>query len=262
VSAPAGPARGLLRSLRIAIRFLSRLPLPGDHDATEAELARSVGWHPTVGLVVGGLLAMASGLLAWTSLAVEPRAALLTVLSVLITGGLHEDGLADATDGLGAGKGPVRALAIMRDSRVGAFGGLALVSVLLLRYAALVGTDGAAWAGALITSYVAARVVGPVMLFLFVYARPGEDGLAQPLIAGLQPRHVLAAIASAAALLLLSGGFGALLLLPLAIAAAVLLGGLCQRSVSGITGDLVGASIALTELVGLLLWAGTSPAAA
>jgi len=251
----------MMRSLRIAIRFLSRVPLPGDHDATEAELARSVGWHPTVGAVVGGLLALAAGALAWTPLAVEPRAALLAVLPVLITGGLHEDGLADAVDGIGSGKGRERALEIMRDSRVGAFGGLALAAILLLRYGALAGMEPGAWGAALLTAHVAARVVSPVALYLFVYARVGESGLAQPLIAGLQGRHVLAALGSAALLLLVFGGVGGLLLLPLVIAAAVLLGGWFQHRLGGITGDLVGASIALAELLCLFLLAAASPVA-
>ena len=96
------------------------------------------------------------------------------------------------------------------------------------------------------------------MLFLFVYART-DGGLGQPLIAGLTGTHVLSALASAALLLAVFGGGLGLALLPLALALAVLLGGWCQRHLLGITGDLIGASIAISELVFLLIWAAAHP---
>ncbi len=249
----------MMRSLRLAIRFLTRIPLPGDHEASPEDLARSVAWYPAVGLLVGGLLALAARLLRASPLAPIAAAAILAVLPALITGGLHEDGLADAADGLLSGRGPERALEIMRDSRVGAFGGLALAAVLLLRLGLVAGTDPGRWGLALITSHIAARAAAPPLLFGLDYARAGQ-GLAEPLIAGLREEHVAAALGGAAALLLLLAGPTGLVLIAAVAGVATACGVGAYRAVGGITGDLAGAAVALSELSCLLIWAWVSPA--
>lgn len=120
-----------------AWHFLTAIPLSRvHHDPTAAELASSMAWYSTVGLLIGGLLvAVDQGL----SLLFAPVVAnaLLIVLLVLVTRGLHQDGLADTLDGLAGGKTPEDRLRIMRDPRVGALGATGLFLSLLLRYAAL-----------------------------------------------------------------------------------------------------------------------------
>ena len=129
-------------SLIVALGFLTALPLPRGGALRTGELARSLGWFPLAGAVVGGLLlALDFGLSLVLPLGV--RSVLVIIAGIAITRGLHLDGLMDVCDGLFGGFTPERRLEIMRDSRVGAFGVLGAVADLLLRYAALVAlTDG------------------------------------------------------------------------------------------------------------------------
>lgn len=119
-----------MRSLILATQFLTRLPTPQLRDFTPRELASSAQWFPTVGVVVGTLIA----LMAWLGLHIDSwLGALLGLLMWMwVTGGLHLDGLADLADGLGAAhRSPERLLAVMRDPHLGAFGVMALIAQLL-----------------------------------------------------------------------------------------------------------------------------------
>lgn len=125
-----------MRALVAALRFLTRIPVPGPETRAE-DLAPAVGWFPLVGALVGlgtaGLFALATRLWA------PPIAAVLAVgFGLLLTGGFHEDGFTDATDGLGGGYTKERVLEIMKDSRIGAYGAMALWALLMLRWASLV----------------------------------------------------------------------------------------------------------------------------
>lgn len=125
-----------MRSLLAAFRFLTRIPLPGR--PTEAdELQGAVAWFPLVGALVGlftaGVFQLACRL--WPP---TVAAALAVAAGLLLTGGFHEDGLSDAVDGLGGGFTRDKVLAIMKDSRIGAYGSMALLCALLLRWSLLV----------------------------------------------------------------------------------------------------------------------------
>ena len=124
-----------MRSLIAAIRFLTRLPLPGAA-TTAADLPWAIAWFPLIGALVNALIAgVAVGLLTWWP---APIAVLLAVLvGLLLTGGFHEDAASDAADGLGGGNDKERVIAIMHDSRIGAYGAMALWGVLSFRWLAL-----------------------------------------------------------------------------------------------------------------------------
>lgn len=125
-----------MRSLLAAFRFLTRIPLPGR--PTEAdELQGAVAWFPLVGALVG-LFTAGLFLLACRLWPPTVAAALAVAAGLLLTGGFHEDGLSDAVDGLGGGFTRDKVLAIMKDSRIGAYGSMALVCALLLRWSLLV----------------------------------------------------------------------------------------------------------------------------
>ena len=129
----------MIASLTASLRFLTRLPIPG-RPTTAAQISRAVGWFPLVGALVG--LATAGvhvlGLRLWPA----PLAAVVAVaFGLMLTGGFHEDGATDAADGLGGGWSPERVLEIMKDSRIGAYGTMALWALLTLRWAALVALD-------------------------------------------------------------------------------------------------------------------------
>jgi adenosylcobinamide-GDP ribazoletransferase len=126
----------VIDSLVAALRFLTRLPVPGPESRVE-DVARGVAWFPLVGALVGlgTALVFAAGLRLWPA----PLAAVPAVAAgLLLTGGFHEDGATDAADGLGGGWTRERVVEIMKDSRIGAYGAMALWVVLTLRWAGLV----------------------------------------------------------------------------------------------------------------------------
>lgn len=132
-----------MRSLIAAFRFLTRVPVPGPMTRVE-DLPPSVGWYPLVGAVVG--LAIGGAFVGLCQVLPPLVAAVVAVAAgLLLTGGFHEDGASDAADGLGGGWDREAVLRIMKDSRIGAYGAMALWVVLSLRVACLVALGAQAW---------------------------------------------------------------------------------------------------------------------
>jgi adenosylcobinamide-GDP ribazoletransferase len=126
-----------LRSVIVAWHFLTSVPLcKRHHDPSPAELAGSMVWYPFVGVVLGAILAI-SDLLLRQWLSSEVSAVIGVGLLVMLTRGLHQDGLADTLDGLAGGRTPSDRLAIMKDPRIGALGATGLTLSLILRCAAV-----------------------------------------------------------------------------------------------------------------------------
>ncbi|WP_311136143.1 MULTISPECIES: adenosylcobinamide-GDP ribazoletransferase [Pseudooceanicola] len=232
-----------------ALSLLSRLPLPA-HQARGA--AGAWAW-PLAGVVLG---AIAGGIGALTlGLGLAPGAAALLALlaAVMLGGALHEDGLADMADGLWGGQTPERRLEIMKDSRIGAFGVIALVLSLGARWAALSALFAASpWAG--ITAMVAAGTVSRAAMAGVMAALPParENGLSR---AVGRPGALGAGLAIALALLVLFGicglsGISALIGAALAVA---LTARLALAKIGGQTGDVLGASQQMAEVAVLLV---------
>jgi len=248
--------------IRVSLGFLTRLPVAFAREPDAGGLASSMRAFPLAGAVVGLLsgfvLAIASGLGC-----PPPVAALLAVTAgVLATGGLHEDGFADTADGLGGGRTREDALAIMRDSRIGSFGVIALVLALGLKAAALasiVEGFGGVWAGlaALVACAAGSRSVLPALLHALPPAR--ADGLGFG--AGSPSRMVAAQAAVVAWLvgLLALWPYSILLGLlgvPLACAmGAAAVGAIADRRIGGHTGDIAGAAQMVSETLSLILCA-------
>ena len=161
-----------------ALRFLTRLPLPAPAAGeTAAGMAAALRWLPAAGAVVGAIGA-AVLLAAATVLPPVPAVLLAAAATALVTGALHEDGLADTFDGLAAAT-PERALAIMRDSRIGAHGALALGLFVALKVAALAALPAGTAAVALVAGQTASRFSVLVLLASSRYLRPeGTAGFA------------------------------------------------------------------------------------
>jgi len=248
--------RLLLADVSAALGLLTRLPvgwLP-QHDGA-AGFARSVWAYPLVGFGVGaaGGAVLAGGL----ALGLPPGAAALWSLAatLLLSGGLHEDGLADTADGFGGGRGRERKLAIMRDSRIGSYGVLALVLALGLRAALLPSLASGLPAAAAACGAAAALGRGAILPLLRWLPAARPDGLA----AGLA-RPPGAALLAGGALALLPAW--ALLPNPVALAATLaaggallLLGWLARRQIGGQTGDVLGAAVVVVDVVALTVLA-------
>jgi adenosylcobinamide-GDP ribazoletransferase len=238
----------MLRSFTIAWHFLTAVPLQARcHEATPQELARSMAWFPVVGMVLGGVLAGTDLVLSAT---IPPSIlnVLLIAWLVLLTGGLHVDGLADSVDGIAGGRTPTDRLAIMRDARIGAIGATGLMLALGLRYAGLMAVPHAERLAVLLCMPALGRWAMVVTAFSMPYARP-EGGLAQPFLQQLSAREVLAAtIVPLGALCWFFGARGIVVFAVIAMIAQSI-AALSRRLLGGITGDVLGAANEIAEIV-------------
>ncbi|MCE1229965.1 MAG: adenosylcobinamide-GDP ribazoletransferase [Firmicutes bacterium] len=239
-----------MRSLVAAFRFLTRIPLPGP--ATQVEdIGRAVGWFPLVGAFVG--LVTAGVFLGARQLWPASIAAVLAIgAGLLLTGGFHEDGATDATDGLGGGWTRQRVLEIMKDSRIGAYGAMALWCLLAFRWAALVTLEQRA-----LVAFPFAMVLGRWSIaFVLSLLPPIGQGLAKEVHQGLGWRPYLHATALAALAAFLAWRLGETRVLG-AVAATALAALLwclyLRRRMGGHSGDLLGAGNQLAEAAALLV---------
>jgi adenosylcobinamide-GDP ribazoletransferase len=245
----------MIRQARLflwALQFLTRLPTPRLAGYGPDWIARSAPYYPVVGWIVGGLCA--GVLLAASRLWPSPVPAILAVAAgLLVTGGFHEDGLADTADGLGGGQTPPRRLEIMKDSRVGSYGVLALWVALTIKVAALSALAPARAALALALAHGAARALPVAVMAVLPYAGDPEAAKLKPAPVGVHPAEAAAALVlglTPSVLLLspVSAGFG----VGLAALAALVVAATAKRLVRGFTGDILGAVEQVAE-VGLLL---------
>jgi adenosylcobinamide-GDP ribazoletransferase len=262
---PGGALTDALRDLAACLRFFTRLPLPAlpfvESPHAPPDMARLALMAPVAGAIIGAIAGIALGLAYALGLPPLVGAALAISVLVLVTGALHEDGLADVADGFGGGATPAQRLEIMRDSRIGAFGAAALALLLILRVAALTALAGHGLAlavAALILAGAASRAFALLPLALLPPAR--GDGLgagSARLRSGGASAAGGAALIIAALLGLVVLGLGhALLGFVLALGAAFAMTGVARRQIGGQTGDVAGAAQQLAEiacLIGLLI---------
>ncbi|CAD5107712.1 adenosylcobinamide-GDP ribazoletransferase [Zestomonas carbonaria] len=232
----------------VALQFLTRLPVRLPSMPEPAQLGRSLLWYPAVGLLLGGLLCALQLLLDGAPVLLQ--AALLLVAWVLLSGALHLDGLADSADAWVGGLGDrERTLAIMKDPRSGPIAVVALVLLLLLKFAALVALiDQGQWIALLLAPWLA-RGLLPLLLLTTPYVRAG--GLGQALADHLPRRELpwVLAIHAGAALLF---GWPALLALAVALLTFAGLRRTFMVRLGGTTGDTAGALVELSECAVLL----------
>jgi len=216
------------------------------------ELASSMAWYSTVGLLIGGTLALADAVLTKLFAPVVVNV-LLLVLLIAFTRGLHQDGLADTLDGIAGGRTSAARLAIMRDPRIGAIGATGLFLSLILRYAALMALPQPLRVPALVCMPALGRWTMVTLAWLSPYART-EGGLAAPFLVHLSFLHVLGStLVLVAALMLAFGISGAVAILVGGSVVIVMVQAGCRTLFGGITGDTLGATNELVEILFLLI---------
>ncbi|HZO80839.1 MAG TPA: adenosylcobinamide-GDP ribazoletransferase [Candidatus Binataceae bacterium] len=246
---------GWLAELRLAAGFLTILPVLAGFPAEPEAVAGSLGWFPLVGFVIGGVLLVEDFVLL--PLFGDMLSAALVVLSLtVLTGAVHLDALADAADALGARADRRRALAVMRDSRIGSFGAVAIVLLLALEIVALATICKAGAARRAAALWIApglGRWAMAAVSWRIEYLRAEGAGTAILRDGGDRNLALASATVALAALPILSWRVVAACAAALTLAAT--LRAAYRRWLGGVTGDLIGAAGELVELAALLAMA-------
>ena len=264
-----------IREFLLAVQFFTRIPVTGALadwvGFSPAMLRASAAHFPGVGVLVGavaaGVYALLAALLPATPYAPLVAAVLSTVFTVLLTGGFHEDGLADVVDGLGGSYDKARALEIMKDSRVGAFGAIALVLVLLAKVAlvALLGSvDGIpdgwdeapfkAWyvCSALFAGHVVSRTLPLLLIYWLPHVGDSAASKSKPLADQISLRSLLIALSwcfmALAFVLLALEAIDLIVACSLSFIALLYMHRLFKRRLQGFTGDCLGATQQVCEI--------------
>jgi len=230
-----------------AVRFFTRLPVPAWVGHSSEALNRSARYFPAVGLLIGGIGALVylAAALLWP----QPVAVLLSMAATIyVTGAFHEDGLADTVDGLGGGWDKLCILEIMKDSRVGSYGVVAMVLALLGKFTLLAALDGALIPFALLAGHALSRFCSTVLLATMDYVREDLLSKARPLATRLSTGEMLVAaffVLAALPLLPLEKAITGCLLAALA---TVWLAAKFERWLGGYTGDCLGATQQVSEI--------------
>ena len=243
-----------LRLLLVALRFMTRLPLPRV-EFREGDLRRASALFPLVGAVVAGIgIGVRAALEPLWGGSVATVGALAAM--IVVTGALHEDGLADTADGLWGGWTPARRLEIMRDSRLGTYGIVALIVVLGLRASLLLPLGLADFASAVACGHVLGRASTLLLVRLLPPAEPSSFAGGEPVrprlgaaVAG--PLDLAGALAAAGVVVLtvvLATGPWASVPLVAGVLTCLLCAELFRRRLGGITGDTLGAANQLVDL--------------
>ncbi|TCS65136.1 adenosylcobinamide-GDP ribazoletransferase [Varunaivibrio sulfuroxidans] len=246
-----GGIRALAADFLFSLTFLTRLPIPLSPTARARPMAQAMRAFPLVGALIG----LISGIVLYVAAQshLHPLACTMLALATaaLMTGALHEDGLADVADGFGGGRDMPSKLAIMRDSTIGAYGAIALILVISLKATALGGLPGPGLGlGALVGAHALARGILPVVM---LFSRPARsDGLGagagdvRPAVA-----WTAAAVGGLFALLPFGPRLG-LIMIFFTVIAVMAFVWIAHRQIGGYTGDVLGAAEQIGEVTALL----------
>lgn len=236
-----------IRLLLTAVQYFTRIPMPRWVGHDSSQLKGTTRYLPAIGIALG---AVAGGVF-WTASLIFPAviaAILSTIVTVALTGALHEDGLADTMDGLGGGHSRERALEIMKDPRIGAFGALALMLMLGLKISTLSALPLTWVVTTLIAGHALSRWCAVLLVARLPYARADNSTRTKPVVERVASADIaIASLFGLAPLALcqwpaLIGGVTAL-------ATTLLLGAWYSRRLGGYTGDTLGATQQITEVV-------------
>jgi adenosylcobinamide-GDP ribazoletransferase len=249
-----------IRLLLTAVQYFTRIRVPAWVGHAPERLTGAVRYFPVVGLIVG---ASGAAVMWLASLALPaPLPAILsTIVTLLMTGAIHEDGLADTCDGIGGGATRERALEIMKDPRIGVFGAIALILALGLKIAALSLMPLWLAMAALLAVHAFSRLCAVIVVFAGRYVGAAESSRAAPVVQRMTMSDLIVAASFGLPALALCGP-GAIVAVLVALALLGLLVRWCVRRIGGYTGDTLGAAQQITEIgcyVALLARNGDSP---
>lgn len=230
-----------MKSFLLIVSFFTRLPFGNLVSYTDERYRKSIFYFPLVGLIIGGFIFWPTALPA---LSPEGKSLLIILLYLWISGGIHLDGLADSADGLLSGRPKERILEIMKDSRIGSFGVIALILYFLTFYT----FAQTASALALIAMPFVGKTLGFVMAGFSRYARP-DQGMGYVFITEIKRPFALFYLILLATAIFVTLGFQGLLSMTTALLAGIYLTHAAHKKIGGMTGDTVGMVIEVMQLV-------------
>ena len=247
-----------MNSFLVGLQFLTRIRIVRQTVWTAEDFGRSTRFFPLVGLVLGICYAFAAWILVSVLGMRALTAALLLILPLLLTGGLHADGFMDTADGVFSGRERERKLEIMKDSRVGSFGVVAFVLLMFLQFALLLDMSPPLLVSVFFVMPIIGRMAMVLAVSCFPYAR--ADGMGKT-FADMADRRTVAIAAVTTSVLVIPIGLLATLALVLGIVFALLFCRWMTAILGGVTGDVYGAATVLTETIVLAVFslASTHP---
>ena len=233
----------------LSLQFLTRIPVRSDGHYTALRMAEIPRYFPLVGALIGAA-GGAVFLVAHELLSLGSAVLVCVAATVALTGAFHEDGLADTFDGVGGGTSKSRALEIMRDSRVGTYGTLAVVVALLLKIALLTELPARYIPTALILGHTVSRLSSVLVLIQGRYVR--DEGAGKPVAQGLSVKSTWVAVITAVVVTLLTwllvGSVPIIAAIGAMLVAHVLLRLWIEQKIGGYTGDTLGSIQQVSEL--------------
>lgn len=240
----------MIKSLILMLQFLTRLPINIKVDVSRDNIARGTVYFPFIGMLIGGISALAYYLLSFVNNDISSIGAVFAIIAV--TGGLHVDGLSDTCDGFFSARKRERILEIMKDSRVGTFGVIAIIFDILSKIFIIKSLPQDLAIVYIILSCGTGRLVTSMLFSFGKTARPG--GMGDMFTANNSRLYFFIGAILFTAIGYLLGGAVFLIAVLGAIIFAILFMRYSYRIIGGLTGDVYGASCELTEILTLLIF--------
>ncbi len=231
-----------------ALGFFTRIPIPFKIAFSQENLNKCNRYLPIVGLLVGGISALCYYLASF-ALPHSIAVILSMICSVLLTGAFHEDGLADVCDAFGGGWTKEKILTIMKDSRIGAYGAIGMILILLLKFSALNSFSSALIIKVIVAGHVISRSMAVWTMHSLSYVREDESSKSKPITKTLKLKDLLIALLFGFSTLLLFSDFRIFILIVPVFIAKVWLESYFERWIGGYAGDCLGTIQQVTEVV-------------
>ncbi len=235
-------------------QFLTRIPIVSQSEWSMESFGRSVKFFPIIGAIIGLLLfafVYTVQKFGGSPMPVHTMAIGVIILEIFITGGLHCDGLMDTVDGIFSGRPREKMLEIMKDSRVGAFGAMAFCLLIVVKYSLIMDIESALLPLAVLVMPIVGRIAVVIGITFYPYAR--ASGLGK-VFYECSHRQTLYVAGITALLLLVPLGKTALISAAIGIAVAAIFCQYVSKKLGGLTGDVYGAIVELTEIAALLVF--------
>jgi adenosylcobinamide-GDP ribazoletransferase len=239
-----------MKNFILILQFMTRIPININLEVKREDFGKSVVYFPLVGFIVG----LFDLLVFYISSRLFPPmiSSVFVVLShIVITGGLHLDGLGDTVDGIYSGRDKERILEIMKDSRTGTFGVLALIIILLFRFAILVSLRGESLYRAVVIAPIIARTLMSLLMYKRPYARE-KQGLGDLFIGQITRKTLIITLILGTIFTIIMGSYRGIIAMVVAVIFVLGFRSYVEKRIGGITGDILGASVEISEIIVLL----------